>query len=407
MQMNMRPASRKLNSVHPFPARMAPSIVRRELASSGRSLRVLDPMAGSGTTLVTARAQGHKAVGFDTDPLAVLITRAWCSNIDKVKLRKKATEVVVRARSHSNYISFGEAYPRNADSETRKFTRFWFDSTNRRQLKALADAIFGVRDEQLRVLLWCAFSKLIITKEIGASLAMDVSHSRPHLVYKKAPIKPFDRFASAIEAILRNLPFDGKQKLKQIEIKHGDARCLPVRGESIDMVVTSPPYLNAIDYLRGHKFSLIWMGHKIKSLRKIRSSNVGSESPPEATPSDQFVRNILEDMGAVGDLPKRFQKMLAQYVADMDRVLSEISRVLKTRGRAVLVVGDSTLHGVFVRNSRAIVSLARRNHLHLQSTRRRRLPANRRYLPPPTSTRSGAQLQTRMREEIIINLVKR
>jgi hypothetical protein len=60
-----------IKSIHPFPARMAPELVWDELPDSLPRLRVLDPMAGSGTTLVTAKLRGHEAIGFDRDPLAI------------------------------------------------------------------------------------------------------------------------------------------------------------------------------------------------------------------------------------------------------------------------------------------------------------------------------------------------
>jgi hypothetical protein len=60
--------------------------------------------------------------------------------------------------------------------------------------------------------------------------------------------------------------------------KRADARQLPIRGSSVDVAICSPPYLNAIDYLRGHKFSLIRMGHSIEALRELRSANIGTEA---------------------------------------------------------------------------------------------------------------------------------
>ena len=59
--------------VHPFPARMAPGIALQAVSKSRRRLKVLDPMMGSGTVLVAARAKGHHAIGIDIDPLAVLM----------------------------------------------------------------------------------------------------------------------------------------------------------------------------------------------------------------------------------------------------------------------------------------------------------------------------------------------
>jgi tRNA G10 N-methylase Trm11 len=66
----------QIRPVHPFPARMAPSIVWDALPKTGKSVNILDPMSGSGTTLVCARSRGHRAIGCDTDPLALLIYSA-------------------------------------------------------------------------------------------------------------------------------------------------------------------------------------------------------------------------------------------------------------------------------------------------------------------------------------------
>jgi hypothetical protein len=147
------------------------------------------------------------------------------------------------------------------------------------------------------------------------------------------------------------------------------------------------------------------MGHTIKELREIRGSSVGSESPSNAKSREEYIGEVLQKMGKVNSLPPKIQKILGRYLSDMDKVLSEIRRVLRKRGRAVLVVGDSIIRGVFVRNSRAITFLGERHGLRVISIRRRALPANRRYLPPPTSKKSGAKLQCRMREEVIVSFV--
>ena len=202
----MNTSSPILRPIHPFPARMAPSIIQRRLRSA-RSMRVVDPMVGSGTTIVTARLYGHQALGFDTDPLALLIAKAWSSDIDPDHLRSLAARTLDDARIRFRSITAGDAYPHGADKETRAFTRFWFDLTNRRQLAALASSISSVRESSARSALWCAFSRMIITKGAGVSLAIDVSHSRPHRAHRIAPLRPFKRFHLALEQILRGVSF--------------------------------------------------------------------------------------------------------------------------------------------------------------------------------------------------------
>jgi len=390
--------------IHPFPARMAPSIAWDSLKNcSQKPLKVLDPMTGSGTTAVVAKSLGHTVVGFDTDPLAVLIANAWCTDINKDKFLEKASEVLDRAIKRYRQLPLREAYPRHADAETHAFVRYWFDSCNRRQLTALSETISRLHDSAPKTLLWCAFSRLIITKKVGVSLAMDISHSRPHRVYDKAPIKPFDKFLASVEVISKRLPFmENGSSSPETSIRLGDARKLPLQNRSVDIVITSPPYLNAIDYLRGHKLSLIWNGYTLKDLRQIRSSNVGAENSIALNPYNDDVNQILAEMGTIEKLPARIVGILRKYVHDMDSVLGEISRVLDIRGQAVLVIGDSTIKGTFIQNSKALTLLGKRHGLNLQAIRRRELQENRRYLPPPTSIGAGLQLQSRMREEVIM-----
>src|ERR1043166_32695 len=95
----MRTDFSNLRPIHPFPARMASSIVWRRLRTMKEPLRILDPMAGSGTTVVVSRLLGHEALGFDTDPLALLIARAWSSDVNADVLRKAARRVLATATS--------------------------------------------------------------------------------------------------------------------------------------------------------------------------------------------------------------------------------------------------------------------------------------------------------------------
>jgi len=395
-----------IKSIHPFPARMAPDLVWDELPD--RSSRVLDPMAGSGTTLVTARLRGHEAVGYDRDPLAVLIARSWLTNVEAEETEAKASELVSRARPRARDMTLSRAYPRAADKETRAFVRYWFDHTNRIQLAALSDSISRLHDPSLRDLMWCAFSRLIITKKKGVSLAMDISHSRPHRSYDKAPINVFDHFERSVKQIVKASPFsDSKVSHPKASVNFADARKLPIGDSSVDVVITSPPYLNAIDYIRGHKFSLVWMGHSIETLRDIRSTNVGTEIGSKQQTGDEATENIMEMMCSVGELASRHAGMLRQYVRDMRAVLSETKRVLRVGGKAVFVVGNNNLRDTFVQNSKCVEGLAKEIGMVVSKTRSRPLPENRRYLPPPGSAGAGEALKKRMREEVIITLLKK
>ena len=393
-------------SVHPFPARMAPGIALELLAEARKPLRVLDPMMGSGTVLAVARSQGHRAIGIDIDPLAVLISKVWTTAVAREEVRDKAAEVLSSARAIFATLPTRAAYPRNADQETRRFVAYWFDGYARRQLASLPTAIHGVRDDGIRDALWCGFSRLIITKQSGASLAMDLSHSRPHKSFTSAPVKPFRKFVSAVNRVADNcIDFRTPGRGPAPRVHEGDARDIPLRKGSVDLVLTSPPYLNAIDYLRCSKFSLVWMGHSIAELRSLRSSSMGTEAGDGAALDDQEIRQIMCELRLRPGLRNRDKAVLARYIDDMRSSVREVDRVLSPSGKAVYVVGENTIRGTFVRNSAILSAIAESLGLERCDRHVRTLPANRRYLPPPSEGGSAA-LNTRMRREIVLAFVK-
>ncbi len=395
-----------IRPVHPFPARMAPSIVWDRLPANNKQLKILDPMAGSGTTLAIARSRGHIAYGVDRDPLAILIAKAWCSDIDKEKVASKADEVLKKAKETVKTLKSKTAYPKNADPKTKDFITFWFDLKNRKQLTALSKHIALVRDDTIKCFLWTAFSRMIITKKIGVSLAMDISHSRPHKVYNKAPVTAFEQFPKAIMQVIKAKTFnDSESKFPQATIVNGDARNTGFDDNFFDQVITSPPYLNAIDYLRGHKLSLVWMKNSIEKIRILRSTNIGAEVKGELPDSKHIVKAVKLS-GNVKKLTAHQKGIFVQYVIDMDLVCSEIARVLKPGGKVTYVIGDCTTKGVFISNSKAIRYLSEQHGLDLIEREERLLPENRRYLPPPTNNNAGKQLQSRMRKEIILTMQK-
>ena len=394
--------------IHPFPARMAPGIALAALGDNEPPLRVLDPMAGSGTVLAVARSKGHRAFGVDLDPLAVLLAKVWTRTVDAEDVIDKAVEVLHRAKETMRLRSAGLAYPPESDIETRAFIRYWFDEHARRQLAALSIAIRRVRHKPTRDVLWCGFSRLIITKQAGASLAMDLSHSRPHRKFVRAPVNPFDRFIVAVQSVVSNCPQQQSERVGPVSVvKHGDARSLDFQKDSMDLVITSPPYLNAIDYMRCSKFSLVWMGHTIGEIRQIRKESVGTEASSGDAMEASWVRSLLKELQLRPALAYRDQALLATYAWDIDLSVAQVSRVLRPNGRAVYVVGDSMIRGTFVRNSAIVIAAAEKHGLSLKSRVSRSLPDNRRYLPPPSRGAGKATMDSRMRREVVLSFSKR
>lgn len=392
-------------SIHPFPARMTPGLVLDLVKKRGarRPLRIVDPMAGSGTVLAVARDNGHRATGFDTGPLAVLIAGVWTSPVDRRALGRRAAAVLAAARGGCRLRRAADAYPHRSDDETRRFVRYWFDPTARRQLASLSAAIRSVRNAVLRNALWCAFSRLIITKQSGASLAIDLAHSRPHKAFEQAPSLPFAKFEAAVGRVADGCigraqdGVDGDDGA--VDVRRGDARRMNTVPDGwADMVITSPPYLNAIDYMRCSKFSLVWMGHTISELRRIRAAAIGTEV-------GMYGDAEIPGVGLPRTLDGRTRAILARYAHDMRLVVGETARVLADGGTTAYVVGENTVRGTFIQNSGIIKALAGGAGLDVVSKSSRDLPPCSRYLPPPSDA-AGTALGGRIRREVVLVMKK-
>lgn len=394
-----------IRSIHPFPARMAPELALEKLQDLNGKGLVLDPMAGSGTVLRQATDLGHRAVGFDMDPLAVLMTRVWTTAVDEKLVDSLAERVTRRIAA----IQPGDAkLPwMDNDSETLAFVDYWFAEPQKGDLRRIAFVLDELGQEladpaeHLAIdLLRIALSRLIITKDKGASLARDVSHSRPHKVADENDFDVFPMFARSIKAVQKRLkdtpPAGGA------EIDLGDARTLTALEDgSIDAVLTSPPYLNAIDYMRGHRLSLIWLGHRLGDLRTIRSTSIGAERAPDAIDEAAVLNEMRLAMGELDLLPNKFRSMINRYVQDIRRMVAEIARVLKAGARATFVMGNSCLRNVFIHNSAAVATAAQHAGLALVSETERPLPVRSRYLPM-----TSAPLGKRMRTETILTFAR-
>ncbi|HEX8771153.1 MAG TPA: hypothetical protein VF711_10340, partial [Acidimicrobiales bacterium] len=311
-------------TIHPFPARMAPDIALRWVVrrKDSRPLRILDPMCGSGTVLSMASEHGHTAVGYDLDPLAVLMSHVAVAPVDRARLEGAATDVTsVARRSRAGALPW-------RDEETRSFARYWFGERQRLQLTRLARSVNAVEDFTTRSVLQVALSRVIVTKSPKASLAADTSHSRPHRVIDSSEYDVVGGFEQSVRQ-LGNL-LDKRTLVGDAVVKHGDARCLDVADGTIDLVVTSPPYLTAIDYLRGHRLALIWFGYSVSELRGIRSSSVGAERGLETSDpaTARMVRMIESSCAAPKLLPR---STIARYADDLVRLSAELYRVCRPR----------------------------------------------------------------------------
>lgn len=387
-----------MRHIHPFPARMAPEIALDYLQTLNKNSLVLDPMSGSGMVVKESARKGLRSIGCDLDPLAQLISKVSATKVDENKVINAVEELIQLCKKNSKN-TFRLSWI-DDDEETQKFINFWFDTKQKKELSLISYFLIEkpfIKNKKILDLIKVAVSRLIITKEPKASLARDTAHSRPHRTITKNNFSVIDEILKSTKHVLKALtPNEIKQNAK---IYLSDARSMTrIKSGTIDAIITSPPYLNAIDYMRGHKLSLIWFGYQIKHLRNIRAKTIGSERKADLYEAKKF-ENLLKELD-LSDLQTKEYKMLNKYYKDLLKQLKESYRVLKKDRTALYVIGNSSIKGNYIKNSEILKHCANYVGFKSISETTRDIPDNRRYLPI-TITNSNS-LSKRMRVEHII-----
>jgi hypothetical protein len=358
-------------------------------------LAVLDPMCGSGTVLAAATTNGHQSQGFDVDPLAVLMSEVATRSIDTSRMAEEAERAASLAEaSHITATPW-------ADRETAEFAEYWFGQSQRTQLNRLSRIINDIEQTGIRQALQIALSRIIVTKSPKASLAGDTSHSRPHKVVVDSTYDVLSGFRKSAGELKRIL--DQRTIRGAAQVKRGDARSLCIQDASIDLVITSPPYLNAIDYLRGHKLSLIWFGFSIPELRQIRSNSIGAEralSERSTDRVDAMVEAIKDSVSNPDLLPTA---IITRYARDLCVFADELHRVSRPGAKVVTVIGNSTLRGNYIQNDYLLRIAYKHAGFQVTEQVERFLPENRRYLPV-SSVDPKSSMSKRMRSEVVLTV---
>jgi DNA modification methylase len=383
--------------VHPFPARMAPEIVLNKLSSLKKGQLVLDPMTGSGMVLNTASRLGLKSYGIDLDPLAVLISKVSSTKVDAEKSKLILKNLIRKAKQKEDKnikLSWIDK-----DKNTQQFINYWFDSKQINQLKALSYYLIEkpvCENKTILNVLKVSLSRLIITKEPKASLARDTAHSRPHKTIATNNYDIFEMLPASLEYVLGAL--NSGEIIYNSKVTRGDARNMNQFSDNFfDAIITSPPYLNAIDYIRGHKFSLVWLGYPISTLRDISTNTIGAEKKISSDVLERYkplLANLKFDLTP---------SMIQRYFFDLYEHLSESFRVLKPGGDASYVIGNSNIKGNIIYNNILLKRAAQFVGFEFISESSRELPSYRRYMP---INAGDSVISNRMKTEYVISFNK-
>lgn len=328
-------------------------VILKDLGIRRRQIHLLDPFCGVGTSLLAAQelsAEGISTVatGIERNPFVAFVAKTKTSwpTMDQQLLRELPCRLLAQR------VSVRLPLPQNSSFLTsRCITRH---VTQRLLQTAAAVRRNGASASHDALLLGLASSiePLSRTRKDGRALRL-VEKDRTTVA--SVLRSKWDAILEDVALFQRNLT---NATIPSVVL--GDGRrpvALGVAPRSQDLILTSPPYPNNIDYTEVYKLELWLLGHvktadEFLSLRRetFRSHPTCSLDPP----SDEFLeaarrgrlRNLLSPiLERIADLGEPWrERVLLGYFSDVWITLSESHRVLRTGGRAVFVVGNS-LHG--------------------------------------------------------------
>ncbi|HEY7507054.1 MAG TPA: hypothetical protein VH621_05570, partial [Nitrososphaera sp.] len=226
---------------------------------------------------------------------------------------------------------------------------------------------------------------------------------RPHLDKQRVPKNALEQFSIRLQKNLTSiaaLPANGAVAAPLA----GDARAMPFADGVIDLIVPSPPYANALDYMRAHKFSLVWLGKSVGHLSALRAEYIGSErvkGTPFATLPERPTGTIRE----LAQQDKSKSVRLCKYFTEMKAVFTEMYCVLRHDAAAVVVVGPSVMRGINVQTHRCLADIAAELGFDVVGVVQRMLDRNKRMMPA-RFRKTDSMIEQRMHEEYVIGLWK-
>jgi SAM-dependent methyltransferase len=275
---------------------------------------VLDPFCGVGTTQLACLESGVNSVGFDVNPVPVFAARVKLRPYRPDRLREEASRVL------------GAEYRRPHVSVSHPMIRRAFPPRLLEEVVFCRDRILqagdrGARDFLMLALMNVAVKSSYLWKD-GAVLKI-----------RKKPVPPLrDMLRRQVVRMIRGLegfPRTGARALADF----GDARNLRLGDGSVDAVITSPPYLNKIEYAGVYEVEQELFLRHVAPLTPLRTF-IGLSL-------DRLERDASLLAGAlgsetVGSLPQE----ACPYLVDMEQAIRELYRVCRPGARVGLVVGN-------------------------------------------------------------------
>lgn len=322
-------------------------------------LKVLDPFAGSGTTLLACDKLGVASYGFESHPLIYEMTAdklLWNTDIDAFS--QTADTILMHAK---NDCSLTDEYP--------SLILKCYDEENLAEIDHLKKALNSIFDNSSSYKLsWLAFvSMLRSSSHAGTATWQYILPNK-----KKAKVlSAFDAFHRQVDLMCEDMKAFQMSTAKPYStlMKH-DARTLSdLKKSSIDLVITSPPYANNYDYADATRLELSVLG-EINSWGELQSkvrpglvrscSQMVSKEKKDTFRylEDPLLKPIYSEILEVCtrlDIEKEnhggkknYHTMIALYFLDLAKVWQQLRYVCKEGATVCFVIGDSAPYGIYV-----------------------------------------------------------
>jgi DNA modification methylase len=294
-----------LHSLHPYPAKFIPQIPRKAIQEwSLPGELVYDPFSGCGTTLLEASLLNRPSIGTDNNAVAVLASKAKLARY----LQKDLNELKKFLDNFEQMILTSSARE-DLIPDNPNF-KYWFDEKVSSQLAILKGLILNT-EEPITTMLMSIFSSIIVKVSYQDS---DTRYSRIERTVDSSEVNK--AFRSKLKEVIDKLPEIMINNRAPATVYQADSRKINfIHDETVSLIVTSPPYLNAYDYHKYHRQRLHWINGDVGMARDLEIGKHDDFTRPNATPDRYFV--------------------------DMNSCFVEWQRVLKKGGKCIIIIGDA------------------------------------------------------------------
>lgn len=347
--INLRNILRQINEhdrlshkIHRYPAKMIhhiPYLFVNDDSICSEGDTVLDVFCGSGTVLVESMVAGRNCIGADLNPLCCLISKVKTTPLNRESLDTAVERLLKKLEAKRNLL-------------TAKFSNidYWFTKNAQRSLTHIKCSIEECEfDPELRDFFLVSFSSIIrgssrADPRIGPPV---LSKEMKKAIAEGRRVYPMKLFKEAVRNNRsRILEFSSKcSKKANAHVLFQDAKKLAMRNQSVDLVITSPPYMNAQKYFRSTKLELFWLGLiSEERFAELDSHAVGtdrirkSDYPMPTETGIPEVDSVVEDVFV--EKPLR-ALVVSKYFIDLDHVIKEVHRVLKINRYFALIIGNN------------------------------------------------------------------